>query len=148
MLSADFQKFEASTIVDGGDGRPGRVRCYHHETSENMEDPMADRQLRPVERTVRRLKADGLSTSEVAWRLRRSPGYVRQVETLSRIERPSQAVAADDQAQGRLRPIERCVLNSLKAGAGYAEIAARLRRSPTYVSRVEKFANLRVDMGL
>jgi DNA-binding CsgD family transcriptional regulator len=109
---------------------------------------MTDRQLRPIERTVQRLREDGLSKSEVAWRLRRSPGYVRRVETLSGMERSTGVVAAVDQAHGTLRPIERCVLNLLEAGAGYAEIAARLRRSPTYVSRVESFAMLRLDVGL
>jgi DNA-binding NarL/FixJ family response regulator len=110
---------------------------------------MADRQLRPIERTVRRLRQDGLSNSEVAWRLRRSPGYVRRVDTLSRMERPTQPVASEDVDGGEvLRPIERCVLKSLQAGAGYAEIAARLRRSPTYVSRVEQFANLRMELDV
>lgn len=105
---------------------------------------MTDHQLRPIERTVKRLRGDGLSNSEVAWRLRRSPGYVRRVETLSEIERTA-AVAPDaERPDASLRPIERCVLNSLEAGAGYAEIASRLRRSPTYVTRVEKFASLRL----
>ena len=108
---------------------------------------MADRPLRPIERTVQRLRRDGLSNSEVAWRLRRSPGSIRRIETLSQIERPGQPFAEGDTASGGLRPIERCVLKSLRAGAGYAEIAARLRRSPTYVVRVERFANLRTEMG-
>ncbi len=105
---------------------------------------MVDRHLRPIERTVRRLQEDGLSNTEVAWRLRRSPGYVRRVESFSRMERPVGALVDT----GALRPIEQCVLNSLQAGAGYAEIAARLRRSPTYVLRVERFANLRMELGL
>lgn len=109
---------------------------------------MADRQLRPIERTVRRLRRDGLSNSEVAWRLRRSPGYVRRVETLSQMERPAGTVAGGGVGQRVLRPIEQCVLKSLHGGAGYAEIAARLRRSPTYVARVEQFANLRMEMDL
>lgn len=109
---------------------------------------MADHELRPIERTVQRLRQDGLSNSEVAWRLRRSPGYVRRVETMSQMERPGHAVSGSDVDRGRaLRPIERCVLKSIEAGAGYAEIAARLRRSPTYVTRVERFANLRLEMG-
>ncbi|MGB5758688.1 MAG: hypothetical protein WBM50_17365 [Acidimicrobiales bacterium] len=106
---------------------------------------MTDHQLRPIERTVQRLQEDGLSNSEVAWRLRRSPGYVRRVEVLSGIQRPARVTDGDE--TGRLRPIERCVLNSLEAGAGYAEIAARLRRSPTYVTRVERLANLRLALG-
>ena len=107
---------------------------------------MADHQLRPIERTVRRLREDGLSSSEVAWRLRRSPGFVRRVEALSEIERLAPA-EGDERPERRLRPIERCVLNSLEAGSGYAEIAARLRRTPSYVYRVEQFANMRMELA-
>ncbi len=106
---------------------------------------MADRQLRPIERTVLRLRRDGLSNSEVAWRLRRSPGYVQRIETLSQIDRPHQPVGERETVTGSLRPIERCVLKSLQGGAGYAEIGARLRRSPSYVSRVERLAKLRTE---
>lgn len=105
---------------------------------------MADYNLRPIERTVRRLRQDGLSNSEVAWRLRRSPGFVHRVEALSGIERTVRAPTDGDVPGVELRPIERCVMNSLEAGAGYAEIAARLRRTPNYVSRVERFAKLRL----
>ena len=111
-----------------------------------QEDPMAANQLRPIERTVQRLRGEGQTTSEVAWRLRRSPGYVRRIEELSWIERPAQPSAAGASDDGGLRPIERCVLKSRQAGAGYAEIAARLRRSPTYVIQVERFATMRTQM--
>lgn len=104
---------------------------------------MPDQTLRPIERTVRRLRQEGLSSSEVAWRLRRSPGYVERVETMSTIERPSEE-RAGDAAGPALRPIERCVLKSLEAGSGYPEIASRLRRSPGYVARIEGFANLKL----
>jgi len=108
---------------------------------------MADRRPRAIERTVRRLREDGLSESEVAWRLRRSPGYVRRIERFSQIERPDEPTTGVETSSESLRPIERCVLNALQGGAGYAEIAARLRRSPGYVSRVERFANLRTEFA-
>ncbi len=108
---------------------------------------MADHQLRPIERTVRRLRRGGLSNSEVAWRLRRSPGFVQRIEALSKVERSADIGTDDDKPNRGLRPIERCVLRALEAGSGYAEIAARLRRTPNYVSRVERFANLRLEVG-
>lgn len=108
---------------------------------------MADRRPRPIERTVRRLRQDGLSESEIAWRLRRSPGYVRRIEMFSQIKRVDEPTTNEDTHSRSLRPIERCVLKALEGGAGYAEIAARLRRSPGYVSRVERFANLRTEFA-
>lgn len=107
---------------------------------------MPDHHGRPIERTVRRLRQEGLSSSEIAWRLRRSPGYVQRVETMSRIELSTRRDPGDDVVPVGLRPIERCVLNALEAGSGYAEIASRLRRTPQYVSRVEHYANLRMEM--
>ncbi|MDH3681815.1 MAG: hypothetical protein OEV40_17900 [Acidimicrobiia bacterium] len=108
---------------------------------------MPDQMLRPIERTVRRLRQEGLSSSEVAWRLRRTPGYVDRVETLSALERPSDGRPDAAAAPPALRPIERCVLKSLEAGSGYPEIAARLRRTPDYVARIEEFANLKLATG-
>lgn len=109
---------------------------------------MVDHQLRPIERTVRRLRESGLSSSDVAWRLRRSPGYVERVESLSRIERSVGDADGAPADRAGLRPIERCVLSALEGGSGYPEIAARLRRTPDYVSRIERFANLRQELGL
>lgn len=102
---------------------------------------MTDHQMRPVELIVQRLRSEGLSHAEVGWRLRRSPGYVRRVETMSGLARTQ----LDTQGARRpgLRPIERCVLNALERGSGYAEIAARLRRTPEFVARVEQLAGLR-----
>lgn len=108
---------------------------------------MADRRPRAIERTVQRLQGEGLSDSEVAWRLRRSPGYVRRIQRFSQIERPGEQTTDADTPSGSLRPIERCVLKALENGSGYAEVAARLRRSPNYVVRVERFANLRAEIG-
>jgi len=110
---------------------------------------MAQHHLRPIERTVRRLRRDGLSTSEVAWRLRRSPGYVARVEALSGMDRstPTQSADSPPSHDVTLRPIERCVLRSLGAGASYAEVAARLRRTPNYVSQVERLANLKTEIA-
>jgi DNA-binding NarL/FixJ family response regulator len=105
---------------------------------------MTEHQLRPIELTVRRLRGEGLSHAEVAWRLRRSPGYVRRVETMSNIERSG---APQDAPPGGLRPLERCVLNALQGGSGYPEVASRLRRSPEFVARIEQLATVRAALG-
>jgi hypothetical protein len=107
---------------------------------------MNTHQLRPVELVVRRLRGEGLSHEAVAWRLRRSPGYVRRVETMSNIVRPGlpSAVAG---GPAQLRPLERCVLSALAGGSGYPEVAARLRRTPEHVARIEHLARVRIALG-
>jgi hypothetical protein len=43
-----------------------------------------------------------------------------------------------------LRPLERRILAWREAGAGYAEIGARFRRSPQFVRRVEDLARAKL----
>ncbi len=42
--------------------------------------------MRPIERTIRRLRAEGQSIGEVASRLRRSGDYVRRVESYTQLK--------------------------------------------------------------
>lgn len=97
----------------------------------NLED------LRPLERTILKRTRQGMSTDEIAWRLRRSPGAVQRILELTELERDASAFDSD---QGALRPIERCVLRARADGVDTAEIASRLRRSPQHVERVERLA--------
>lgn len=96
--------------------------------------------LRPVERAVRKLADQGMSTSEIAWRFRRTPGYVTRVMELAAL-RDRQGTGTRERA--RLRPVERCVMRARAADVSPAEIASRLRRTPEYVRRVEHFADLK-----
>lgn len=100
------------------------------------------RELRPVERAVLRHLDRGEPSSEIAWRFRRTPGFVARVRELSEI--PRQGGAASPAGKGGLRPIERCVLKARRAGTDYAEIAARLRRTPSFVARVEDLATFKL----
>ena len=97
--------------------------------------------LRPFERTVLRLADSGMSSTEIAWRFRRSPGHIDRVIDLSRLPRP----ATETRASDTLRPVERCVLRARNDGVGTAEIAARLRRTPGHVDRVERYASFKLD---
>jgi hypothetical protein len=103
---------------------------------------MSDEQLRPIERTVRRLRREGYSDGEVAWRLRRSPRYVQRVSDLSLLRR-----SGPTEPGTGLRPIERCILAARSTGSSHPEIASRLRRSPGYVSRVEELANYKLRLA-
>lgn len=103
--------------------------------------------LRPFERAVLRLADAGMPTNEIAWRFRRSPGHIERVLNLSRLPRtPTGTVAS--KPIGTLRPVERCVLRARDNGVDHAEIAARMRRTPGHVGRVERYASYKLDKGM
>jgi DNA-binding CsgD family transcriptional regulator len=98
--------------------------------------------LRPIERTVLKLSRRGISEADIAWRLRRTPGYVRRTLALARMPRASRSKASREPWD--LRPIERTVLRARENGVPEAEMAARLRRSPSFVQRVAGFADYKL----
>ena len=99
-----------------------------------------DERLRPLERRMRRMVADGCSEAEIASRFRRSPEYVRRVLSMSELE--GRNAGSDGQP---LRPIERRILRWREAGAPPSDIATRLRRSPGFVQRVEDLARYKLS---
>ena len=103
--------------------------------------PMAnDERLRPVERRMRRLRADGCSNAEIASRFRRSPEHVRRVLDMSELD--GRRAVPDGES---LRPLERRILRWRAAGAQPSEIATRFRRSPGFVQRVEDLARYKLS---
>src|SRR5581483_10874192 len=96
--------------------------------------------LRPLERRILRMVDEGMSTDDIARRLRRSPAAVERFITLSRL--PGRDAPAG--RAGSLRPLERRVLRWRDRGAGYDDIGARLRHSPDFVERVEALANYKL----
>ena len=103
-----------------------------------------EQNLRPVERRVRKLTDQGLSDPEIAWRFRRSPGYIRQVRRLSEVPRPDGDARSRDEL---LRPLERCVLRWRQQGADYPELAARFRRHPSTLRRIEALAHHKLNQN-
>ncbi len=98
--------------------------------------------LRPIERTMLKLLRGGNSEADIAWRLRRSPGYVRRTLALARLPREPRPEGSRE--QWGLRPIERTVLRARENGVPESEMAARLRRSPAFVRRVGAFADYKL----
>ena len=97
--------------------------------------------LRPLERRVRQLVGEGVSYDEIAWRFRRSPGFIRRVSEFSQIDR-----SANKRAETPiLRPVERVVRSSTERGLSTNEIASRLRRSPEWVRRVERYTDYKLS---
>ena len=111
-----------------------------------MPDPTAsDEQgahLRPIERILLKLAGAGRTEAEIAWRLRRSPGYVQRTLVLARL--PREGAPAPRREPWALRPIERTVLRARDSGIAEAEMAARLRRTPAFVQRVGAFADYKL----
>jgi len=100
-----------------------------------------DAHLRPLERRVRRLVVAGVDPAEVAWRFRRSRRSVNQILELGSRPHREARPSANPQV---LRPLERRILAWREAGASYAEIGARFRRSPQFVRRVEDLARAKL----
>ena len=94
--------------------------------------------LRPLERRVLRLAADGVDDAEIGRRFRRSAEWAGRVRALAQVPR-----AAGATPPGGLRPLERRVLRWRDSGAEYADLAPRFRRSPEFLQRVELMAGYR-----
>ena len=98
--------------------------------------------LRPVERLVLRMVAEGVEDVEIGRRFRRSPEMIRRIATMAQLPRTARAEV--DSGDG-LRPLERRLLRWRHYGATYAEIGARFRRSPAFVARVETLARYKLE---
>jgi DNA-binding CsgD family transcriptional regulator len=99
-------------------------------------------QLRPVERLVLRLVAEGVGDVEIGRRFRRSPEMIRRITTMARLPRTARARGVSDDG---LRPFERRLLRWRHYGATYAEIGSRFRRSPAFIARVETLAHYKLE---
>jgi len=96
--------------------------------------------LRPIERRILRLTGEGVSVSEIARRFRRSSDHIDRVIRWARL--PGRGAPTENET---LRALERRVLRWREQGAAYEDIAARFRRSPDFVERVEGFARFKRD---
>jgi DNA-binding CsgD family transcriptional regulator len=100
----------------------------------------SDEGLRPRERRIKQLVADGCSEAEIASRFRRTPDYVRRVISMSKLDGRKAMPET-----GALRPLERRILRWRDSGAATNEIATRFRRSPGFVQRVEDLARYKLS---
>jgi DNA-binding CsgD family transcriptional regulator len=104
---------------------------------------VADAQrLRPIERRVLALKEAGMPDAEIARRFRRGRRFIEQVESLARLD----GRHADQRSRrpGALRPVERRILAWRDRGVSPEQLGERFRRSPEFVSRVEKLARYKL----
>ena len=101
-------------------------------------------QLRPVERRVLALVADGVDETEIGRRFRRSPEMIGRMVEMARVPRSTPTPAAAGTPTHVLRPLERCVLRWREQGAAWGEIAPMFRRSPGFVQQVETLARYKL----
>ena len=91
--------------------------------------------LRPVERRVLRLVADGVDHIEIARRFRRQPDFVDRVIEYAGMPRTGIRPTGD-----ALRPVERRILKWRASGAAHADIGRRFHRSAGHIRRIEQLA--------
>ena len=96
--------------------------------------------LRPVERCVLRLVANGVDHIEIARRFRRRPGFVDRVIAYAGMPRNVVEPAAPG-----LRPVERRILKWRANGAEHAEIGRRFHRSAGHIRRIEQLATYKLS---
>ena len=96
--------------------------------------------LRPIERRVQRLKADGVPTDEIARRFRRAPETIERVDQMASMRVGDGSAATGDV----LRPVERRILKWRADGVDHEVIGEMFRRSADFVRRVERFAKLKL----
>jgi DNA-binding CsgD family transcriptional regulator len=92
--------------------------------------------LRPVERRMSRLAAEGVVPDEIGRRFNRSGDFVERVLEFANL--PGRVPSRDTEA---LRPLERRLLRWRDQGATPTELADRFRRGPGYIERVLEYAD-------
>jgi hypothetical protein len=100
---------------------------------------MPDPSLRPLERRVLRLAAQGVDDNEIGRRFRRSADWARRVRVLAETPRGSRHLQGDV-----LRPLERRVLRWRAAGAEPEALSPRFRRTPDFLRQVESLAHYKL----
>lgn len=97
--------------------------------------------LRPIERRVRRLLADGVPTGEIARRFRRSPESIERVREMSEMRQGDGTTSVHGDV---LSAVERRVLRWIADGVEHSDIAAKFQRSEGFIRQVERLARYRL----
>jgi DNA-binding CsgD family transcriptional regulator len=90
--------------------------------------------LRPLERRVLSMEAEGVEISEIAKRIRKTPDRVKSIIAWSDIPRTRESTRRSPS------PVESRVLLLLARGESHERIGRRLHRSAQYVRQVEGLA--------
>lgn len=93
-------------------------------------------ELRPLERRMSKLAADGVVPAEIGRRFNRSERYVERVLELASLPERHASHAAVG-----LRPLERRLVRWRDQGVSALELADRFRRGPEHIERVLALAD-------
>lgn len=93
--------------------------------------------LRPMERCVLNMAADGVEIAEIAKRIRKTPGRVESIIAWTDIPRNRPATRRSPS------PVESRVMALLADGETHEQIGQRFHRSARYVRQVEGLAHYR-----
>ena len=97
--------------------------------------------LRPIERRIRRLSAEGMPTDEIARRFRKRPDTIERVRQMSELRERGGTTSLRGDV---LSPIERRVLRWRADGVGHVDIASKFHRSEPFIQQVERLARYRL----
>ncbi len=100
--------------------------------------------LRPIERAVRRMSGEGMSTSEIAVKLRKRPRTIELIEWCAQKRLDGEMAKAPTHG-GPLTPLERSILRRLEQGDTYGVVGSRIMRSGAQVRRLEAYARFKLD---
>ncbi|HSF86206.1 MAG TPA: helix-turn-helix domain-containing protein [Acidimicrobiia bacterium] len=98
--------------------------------------------VRPLERRIHSMRAEGMSLDEIAARFDRSPDHISRVIEWSAIPRPQPRTGRVAEA------MERRVLRLRFAGETHEQIGTRFRRSARFIRQVEGLAHYRRGLEL
>lgn len=98
--------------------------------------------LRPMERRIIAMRADGIPDDEIARRFGRSAAQIERIFQWTAIPR------SGPPRHRSPRAIERRVLTLRAAGESHAEVGARFRRSARFIQQVEGLAHFRLGLNL
>lgn len=104
--------------------------------------------VRPIERRMGRLAAQGLDSEEIGVRFKRSPAHVERVLDLAQLpgrERPSRPPRPSTPG---LRPVERRLLQARADGITSDVLGRQFGRSPEHIQRVQALADHKVSLGV
>lgn len=98
--------------------------------------------LRPVERRVLAMRAEGQSLEQIGTAFRRSPDHIGRIIEWSTIPRVGPPL------NRKPRALENRVLSFRGSGVSHSEIADRFNKSPEFIRRVEGMAHYRRALEL